>query len=120
MFPWRRFLQASIRFSGRNRPSTLWLVSACDPTHGMSLFHLRHGFAGDPRMAGAVLPFSAVSPFPFSFFTGGVPLNPSWLSFAILPPGLPTGSKADVSFETTGALNTRPSPFGDLALASWQ
>jgi hypothetical protein len=31
----------------------------------MSLFHLRHGFAGDPRMAGAVPPFSSVSPFSF-------------------------------------------------------
>jgi hypothetical protein len=34
---------------------------------------------------------------------------------AFPPPDLPTGSKAEVSFETTGALNARPSPFGDLA-----
>lgn len=41
-------------------------------------------------------------------------------SLAIPPPGLPTGSKADASFEATGELSTWPLPFGDLALASWQ
>jgi len=41
-------------------------------------------------------------------------------SLAIPPPGLPTGSKADTSFEATGELSTWPLPFGDLALASWQ
>lgn len=41
-------------------------------------------------------------------------------SLAIPPLGLPTGSKADASFEATGELSTWPLPFGDLALASWQ
>ncbi len=41
-------------------------------------------------------------------------------SLATLPPDLPTGSKADASFEATGELSTWPLPFGDLALASWQ
>jgi hypothetical protein len=36
-------------------------------------------------------------------------------SLAIPPPGLPTGSKADASFEATGELSTWHLPFEDLA-----
>jgi len=58
----------------------------------------------------------------FHHITGGTCLSQhiALSSLAILPPGLPTGSKADASFEATGELSTWPLPFGDLALASWQ
>jgi hypothetical protein len=87
----------------------------------MSLFHSRLDLAGYPRIAGAV--FSVFFCFHFSLYSqGGISIR-RFVRFvvpAFPPSGLPTGSKADVSFETTGALNVRPSPFGDLALASWQ
>ena len=58
----------------------------------------------------------------FHHITGGTYLSQhiALSSLAILPPGLPTGSKADASFEVTGELSAWPLPFGDLALASWQ
>ena len=44
--PRRRFLQASIRSSGRNRPDALRLVSARRPTQGLSLIFRRPGSPG--------------------------------------------------------------------------
>lgn len=61
-------------------------------------------------------------PIPLTF-TGGFDHSELHLFFCSLAtslPGLPTGSKADASFEATGDLSTWPLPFGDLALASWQ
>jgi hypothetical protein len=49
-----------------------------------------------------------------------VPAYCALLSLAILPPGLPTGSKADASFEATGEQSAWPLPFGDFASAIWQ
>lgn len=71
----------------------------------------------------AARPTSHGLPTPFPHCTQG-DTHPSQhialSSLATLPPGLPTGSKADASFEATGELSTWPLPFGDLALASWQ
>lgn len=74
------------------------------------------------RHSSRVAQFRTAGQLVFHHITGGAYLSQhiALLSLATLPPGLPTGSKANASFEGTGELSTWPLPFGDLALASWQ
>jgi hypothetical protein len=49
--PRRKFLQAPIRFIGRNPPDTPRLVLVCRPTHGQSLLHSQTRFVRPSRQS---------------------------------------------------------------------
>lgn len=116
--------------AGRNHPWHTQARSVCRPTHGQSLPHPRRGLSRRHRrttrqpswhssLVALLRPacrLLSTTTANWRYPSQHIALS----SLATLPPGLPTGSKADASFEATGELSTWPLPFGDLALASWQ
>jgi len=80
----------------------------------------RHTLAFPGFVAARPTSYGPPAPFPPLHNRGYPSQHIALSSLATLPPGLPTGSKADASFEVTGELSAWPLPFGDLALASWQ
>lgn len=132
--PERRFLQALS--SPRAEPSKTHLGSSLcvDPTHGGAFFILgmsstanvnlppQRGTASSPQWLLAQCLVQPLLVHPTQCH-GGLHHSESHLFHLLISnsPARPSHRKqADASFEATGDLSTWPSPFGDLALASWQ